>query len=71
MTEDDIRARNRWIFMQVVRIGGVALLIFGLAVGLGRTGLSPDVGYVLVALGFVAVFAMPVILSKRWKSPPE
>ncbi|MEZ5743399.1 MAG: hypothetical protein R3D89_06650 [Sphingomonadaceae bacterium] len=71
MTEDDDKARGRWMVLQFLRLSGFAILILGLAVGLGKTSLPVELGYLLVIVGFFDAFVIPIILAKRWKSPPQ
>lgn len=69
MTQDP--AKGRFIVMQLVRLSGVALVMFGLAITVGRTDLPAPLGIVMVLIGLFEVLALPIILSRRWKSPPE
>ena len=69
MTQDP--AKGRFIVMQLVRLSGVALVMLGLAITVGRTALPAPFGIVLVLIGLFEVLALPIILSRRWKSPPE
>ena len=64
-------AKGRFIVMQLVRLSGVALVMLGLAITVGRTALPAPFGIVLVLIGLFEVLALPIILSRRWKSPPE
>lgn len=69
MSEDS--ARNRIIVIQVVRIMGVALVLFGLLVIAGRFDLPGEAGYVIALIGLVDTFVAPILLARRWKSPPQ
>lgn len=69
MTQKDT-ARQRFIAVQLIRITGVAMAVFGLVTIAGRTSLPLVGGYVLFAVGLFDALAMPLILARRWKSPP-
>ena len=64
------KAQGRFMVMQMLRLSGVALVIFGLVIVNGKLGLPAIVGYVLIVAGVVDSFVMPALLARRWKSPP-
>ena len=57
--------------MQVMRLFGVALFLFGIVIIRGILPLPRVAGYVLAVVGIFDMFIMPVILARRWKSPPR
>ena len=65
------KARGRFIVLQMLRLSGVALVVFGLAVVNGMLGLPALVGYVLIVAGMVDSFVIPALLARSWKSPLE
>ncbi len=67
---DDL-ARNRYLAISFTRIAGVAMVILGLLVTQRAIEWPMEVGYVLVAVGIVDVFVAPLVLARRWRSPPE
>jgi len=73
MSEPD-PAAARWLVLQIVRIVGVATVLIGLLHTAGRfapfTGLPPEIGYVFIGVGMVEAFVLPILLARRWKSPP-
>jgi type IV secretory pathway VirB2 component (pilin) len=69
MNEDDTRARNRFIVIQVVRLTGVALVLTGLLVMTGRIDWPREAGYVLAVVGMFDAFLAPLLLSRKWKTP--
>ena len=71
MTPDDTRARNRFIVIQLVRLGGVAVVLFGLLVMNGRIDWPREVGFVLAAAGLFEALLAPLLLSRKWKTPSE
>jgi len=63
--------RNRFIFMNLVRIGGTALVIFGLVIWQSnwpREGGWTEVGFPLALIGLLISFWMPIWLSRRWRT---
>ena len=68
-------AAARFAVIQLVRFVGVALVIAGLLVHAGRlpglAGLPAELGYALIAIGLVEVFALPTALARRWRSGPR
>ena len=69
--QPDEVARNRWMVINAVRLAGVAMVIVGI---LGVRGVFEDpalAGYVLIAVGLVDVFWVPIMLARKWSSPKE
>ncbi|MFM6951369.1 MAG: hypothetical protein ACKOW1_10150 [Novosphingobium sp.] len=71
MTEDDTRARNRFIVIQLVRISGVAMVLVGLLVMNGRIDWPREVGFALAAVGLFEAMIAPILLARKWKTPSE
>ncbi len=69
MNED--QARQRFFLMTAARIGGVILVVLGIAIARGAISLHEWLGHALIVLGLFEVFFMPTLLARRWKSPPE
>ena len=69
MDEAEETARKRFLILQLVRLTGVAMTVFGAMIIAGRVIDLPELGYVLVVLGAIEFFAIPVILARGWKSP--
>jgi len=67
----DAMAKQRFMAMQVMRLFGVALFVFGIVIIRGILPLPRVAGYVLAVVGIFDMFIMPVILARRWKSPPR
>jgi len=64
-------ARGRFMAINAVRLGGVAMVLVGI---LGIEGVFeyPAVaGYILVAVGLVDIFFIPLVLARKWRSPLE
>jgi hypothetical protein len=64
------RAKARFIVIQLARLTGVAMVLLGLLAMQGKLGLPPVAGYALAAIGLIDVFIVPILLARRWKSPP-
>jgi uncharacterized membrane protein YhaH (DUF805 family) len=63
-------ARYRFIIMNVARISGLALVMFGIAMTRFSEHLSLQwiVGAALAVLGLLEFFFLPAIIAKRWKA---
>jgi hypothetical protein len=68
--QDDDIWRNRFIAVNLTRIGGTFVVLFGLILwqsdAIVRGG-SPLLGLPLVAAGLVASFWGPTALTRHWK----
>jgi hypothetical protein len=65
--------RNRFIILNLVRIGGTMVTLFGLAVWWSdvlRSGGWPAVGLPLALLGLLISFPGAHALVRRWRTPP-
>lgn len=62
-------AKARFIVLQLVRLSGVAMTLFGLLIATKRVDLPVVAGYFLLAVGLFDAFIMPQILVRRWRSP--
>jgi hypothetical protein len=65
---DDNQARNRFMMIQLMRIGGVAMILFGIAVLRDVVELPDIAGYVLVVMGMGEAFFVPQMLARLWSS---
>ena len=69
---EETKAQQRFLILNFVRIAGAIMLVIGLAViGNGLFGLPIAVGYVLFLVGIAAFILVPLLLAKKWKSPPN
>ena len=68
-------AAARFMAIQLVRVAGVATVLFGLLVEAGRlpgfAAVPRWFGYVLAVVGLIEVFLLPRLLARRWRTPPE
>ncbi len=76
MTTDDEEAvwRNRFIAINLVRIGGTVVVLVGLAIwhsDLFLEGGSLVLGLPITLAGLVGSFWGPKWLAARWKTPPR
>lgn len=69
--QDDDPAKGRFMFMQMMRLGGLLLVFGGILIISGTVTGPPALGYGLLVLGVVEFFIMPIMLAKRWKTPEE
>jgi hypothetical protein len=71
--DDEALWRNRFIAINLVRIGGTAVVLLGLAIwysDLLVEGGSIALGLPLALAGLVASFWGPKWLAARWRTPP-
>jgi hypothetical protein len=70
---DEATWRNRFIAIQLTRIGGTMIVLFGLLVWhsdwLQRGGVIA-IGLPLALIGLVISFGGPMWLQRRWRTPP-
>ena len=70
---DDAVWRNRFILVNLVRIGGTAIVLLGLYIWHGdsvREGGAVEIGLPLALIGLVLSFVGPRHLSRKWRTPP-
>jgi hypothetical protein len=71
--DDETLWRNRFITINMVRIGGTAIVLFGLYVwhtDFVRPGGAIDIGLPLALVGLLVSFGGPRFLARRWRTPP-
>lgn len=68
-------AKGRFVIIQLARLVGVFLVLFGVLLQAGRiaalAAVPRETGYALIVIGMIDVFVMPVYLARRWRSPKE
>jgi len=67
----DEAARNRWMVINAVRIGGVVMVIVAILILRGVVPQPAWAGYVILAVGIVDVFLVPTLLARKWRTPPR
>lgn len=68
---DDELVKRRWGLLQLVRLGAALAVLLGIVIISGRLIAVPAIGYALLVAGAFGFFALPVMLAKKWKSPPQ
>jgi len=66
MNED--QAKARFLVIQLVRLVGIGLSLFGLLVIARKIDLPIEAGYVLFVVGMLDAMIAPILLTRRWKS---
>lgn len=64
-------ARGRWMVINVVRLAGVAMVVVGLMAVQGVFEFPAIAGYILLGVGLLDIFVMPMVLARKWRSPLE
>lgn len=62
-------AKARFMVLQVMRLSGAVLAIFGLSIMAGKVNLPRLAGAALFLVGLFDLLVFPLILTKRWKTP--
>jgi hypothetical protein len=71
--DDETLWRNRFILLNLARIGGTVIVLFGLLVWHSdwlREGGAIAIGLPLALIGLVISFGAPKYLAGRWRTPP-
>jgi hypothetical protein len=62
----------RFAILQLVRLSGAVLLLLGVVLLSGKVAWLPRlpdvIGYILIGVGMIEFFVVPLILAKRWRS---
>lgn len=66
--EAEALARQRFMALNLIRLSGLALVLFGIAIAQGVIDLPPIVGMVFAGLGLFDFFFVPRLIAKRWRS---
>ena len=62
-------AKARFFMLAAMRFSGAALVLFGMAISLGKVSLLPkEAGFVIMVLGLIEFAVLPNIFAKRWRS---
>lgn len=67
MSPEEETARKRYIAMNAVRIGGIAVLLLGLAMARGVAPGPWWLGAFLAVDGLLAFFFLPTLMVRSWK----
>jgi hypothetical protein len=69
--QEDARDRQRFVIMNVARLGGLALVLLGIAITQGVFDLPFALGAALAVIGVVDFFVLPVVLARAWSRPKK
>lgn len=64
----EARAKQRYGIMNAARLGGLVLVMAGIAIARGVVPLPYLLGVVLAVGGLLAFFFVPPLLARRWKA---
>lgn len=64
-------AFGRWIVIQLVRLSGVALVVIGTLGMAGKIAMPPLAAFAVASAGLVDAAIFPILLARKWRSPPE
>ena len=71
----DDTAHRRWMFIQLMRVAGVAFVILGILMARDVVVIGGDdnraVGYGFIVIGLLDAFFVPRYLARKWRSPRE
>lgn len=68
---DEATAKKRFLTLALLRFGGVALAFTGISIVMKRWIEPADlIGTFLIAVGAFNVILLPVLLIRRWRTPP-
>lgn len=70
MEGDEALAARRFWALQFIRLAGVAMVLLGAMTLAGKIALPQTAGAMLMVLGAVDFFALPVLLARKWKRGP-
>jgi hypothetical protein len=71
---DEATWRNRFILMNLTRIGGTVIVLIGLGIWHSdwiRQGGHMAIGLPLALIGLAISFGGPRYLARKWRSPPQ
>ena len=71
MTEDDKRARNRFVVLNLVRLAGLVLVLTGIAIRFGKLDAPQWAAVALVVAGLGSYFWGPNFVARNWRTPDE
>ena len=64
-------AKGRWAMLQLIRAGGLLFILGGMVILSDVVSGPPVLGIGLLLIGLFEFFFLPVLIARRWKSPPE
>ena len=70
-SSSDEVARNRFVIINLARLAAVALTVVSMLILGDAIDASYLLGYILLGLGLIGIFAVPHMLVRRWRTPPD
>jgi hypothetical protein len=68
-------AQRRWLVIQMLRAAGFALILIGILLTQGVLTLLASgnamLGYLLIVIGLLDGFFVPIILARKWRTPRQ
>ena len=61
-------AAGRFLALQGVRLGGAVMVVLGAMIIAGTIDAPNAVGFVLMLIGVVELFVVPLMLARMWRS---
>lgn len=69
--QDNDPAKARWAMLQLIRAGGLLFILGGMVILSDAVSGPPVLGIGLLLIGLFEFFFLPVLIARRWKSPPK
>jgi hypothetical protein len=72
-TPPDTVARNRFVMIQLTRIGGTVIALLGILLWQSDKLVQGGsfIGFPIALIGLAISFAAPLYLVRKWRTPPE
>ncbi len=69
--EQDALAKKRFLAIGMIRMGGAAVVLVGLLCAFDKIDIPGNriVGVIMVFIGMIDFVFMPMLLSRRWRTP--
>lgn len=64
-------ARQRFFAIHLIRLTGLLLAGFGLLAIAGRVDLPKAAGVAMFVVGLIDAIVVPLILARKWRTPPQ
>lgn len=69
-------ARQRFLALNLFRLSGIAVLMFGLLIAMQKFGFvsgqkAKIMGAIIASVGMFQTIVVPRILARAWRTPPE
>jgi hypothetical protein len=62
-------ARGRWLTINVLRLGGVAMVVAGMLGTRQVLEIPVIAAYALIGIGLLDIFLVPLLLARKWRTP--